>query len=167
MKYHIPQIPYNIAIPNTGGSNPPPPSRLPQHLRSAVAGGLCRLQSVADTPVPSSNPWSDSDPPDPLAAREEQLIGQLIAQLESRPGRHTPRQIIIQALQCYLNDGVTANPPTAPPQAGQHPAVDTTTSASAACVAHTVRPAEIVRWRRLDPIGTRSSYRSRPTVAAR
>ena len=93
MKYTIPTLPHNIALPNSGGrttqSVQVPPSRLPQHLRFALAGGLCRLQSV-DTPAASPGPWSD---PDPLAAREEQLIGQLIAQLESarpagtRPGR--------------------------------------------------------------------------------
>src|SRR5512133_865269 len=110
-KYTIPTPPYNIALPNSGGRTAQPvqapPSRLPQHLRAALTNGLCRIQSVADTPVTSSNPWSDSDPPDPLAAREKQLIGQLIAQLESRaPGRHTPRQIIIQALQHYLNNNI-------------------------------------------------------------
>ena len=86
MKYHIPQIPYNIAIPNGGGTGAPvqaPPSRLPQHLRSAVTNGLCRLQP-ADPPAAAPGPWSD--PPDPLTLREEHLIGQLLAQLD----RHAP-----------------------------------------------------------------------------
>jgi hypothetical protein len=125
-KYTIPSLPvYNIAIPNGGTTRPvqAPPSRLPQHLRSAVADGLCRVQSV-DTQAASPGPWSDPDPPDPLAAREEQLISQLLAQLESRaPGRHTPRQLIIQALQCYLNNGATSTsnqPATRTPDRGQH-----------------------------------------------
>ena len=134
MKYTIPTLPYNIAIPNGGGTTQPvqaPNTRLPQHLRSAVADGLCRVQPV-DPPTASPGPWSD---PDPLAAREEQVIDQLVAQLESRaPGRHTPRQLIIQALQCYLNNGVTDTsnqPAIRTPDRGQHPVGDTISTVSA------------------------------------
>lgn len=156
MKYHIPQIPYNITIPNNGGSNPrasvcsqpgcEPPSKLPQHLRSALAGGLCRLQPVttiaqplitcfADTPPTPCAAATGSSPsePDPLAAREEQLIGQLVTQLDARvPGRHTSRQLIIQALRYYLNHNVPADQPTTQLQN------TTTTSAG--------RPAEIIDY---------------------
>ena len=137
-KYTIPTLPYNIALPNSGGRTAQPvqapPSRLPQHLRAALTNGLCRIQSVADTPVASPGPWSD---PDPLAAREERLIGQLVAQLEARtPGRHTPNQLVIQALQHYLNGDLPAGQPATPVK---EPVGDTTTATTSAGL-----PAEIV-----------------------
>ena len=83
-------------------------TKLPQHLRAALANGQCRIQPTAHDPGPTH--MQDPPEPEPLVTREEQLIDQLLARLAKTCPQYTRSQLTIQALQAYIN----SNPPPSP-----------------------------------------------------